>query len=176
MAWTTPQHVTSGEASSVQFNAETVDNLLYLKATVDSLPRGVVGTPVLITSAAQVLTTSPVDLAGVAITFTAEAGRRYEITAHAMFDGRFAPGYYVAGITRGSTGLVWGHLIGATGGGNTFADLSVHDAPGAGSVTYKMRAMTDTGGAGAIWTAGNASSSLGVSGPTSFIVKDIGPS
>lgn len=30
-AWTTPTHVSAGEADSGKFNTETVDNLLYLK-------------------------------------------------------------------------------------------------------------------------------------------------
>lgn len=34
MAWTTPVHVTSGPASSAQFNEETVDNLLHIHDTL----------------------------------------------------------------------------------------------------------------------------------------------
>lgn len=178
MTWTPPQHVTSGEASSTQFNAETVDNLLDHETRILALPRGVKGTPVFITSASQALTTSFADLSGVAVTFTAEAGRRYLIVAHAMFDGRASPGYYQAVIARGTTCIATGHVHGATAGGNAFVDLTGHDAPGAGSVTYKVKALVDTVTGSPIWTAGPGATTggVGTTGPTSLIVMDVGPS
>lgn len=176
MAWTAPSYVTSGEASSTQFNAETVDNLLYLKAAADAAPRGVMGTPVTIDTGSQALTTSLADLTGLAITFTAVAGRRYLIQAHVMFDNCPSPYYVTWVIARGSTGIANGHVTGATAGGNCFIDAAAHDAPGAGSVTYKVKAAVSSLTPSAIWTRNTASTTGGgsVSGPTTFIVLDIG--
>lgn len=174
MSWTEPQYVTAGEASSTQFNAETVDNLIYLKAIQDSLPKGVMGTPVFITaSTSQALTTSLADLSGVSIAFTAEAGRRYLILAHVMFDNCPSPRFVRMSILRGSTVISNGHVHGATAGGNCYGDLMAHDAPGAGSVTYKVQALVDNVASGTIWTAGTPGSTTG---PTSFIVLDVGES
>lgn len=143
MPWTEPQDVTSGEGSSVQFNAETVANLRWLKADLDARPRGIVDR-VFDDSTNQVLTGSFVTLGALSITFTAEAGRLYEAHLTANFDNIGAGQYVEARIHYGST-TVDGRFIGPqTGGGNGGAHLAGPFEPGPGSITVMAQALAGT--------------------------------
>ena len=93
------------------------------------------------------VSTTTVDLTELTVTFTAIAGRQYKITGHVWIWSTTAgtPAFVALSITDGAdagVGLTYSHV--ASGfAATTHVEAVV--TPGAGSVTYKLRASTNSG-------------------------------
>jgi hypothetical protein len=129
-----------------------------------ALPRGYVG----LTTLATTFTTtsgSAVDVTGLSVTFTAEAGRRYKISLFytSVNSGTNSNQIFIA---KGATALAetFTPNIASTVGGQTFAV----DSPTAGSVTYKAQVCTSAGTATIFGVSTRASIA------TRLLVEDIG--
>jgi len=117
------------------------------------------------------ITTATVDLTSLTATFTAIASRYYRVTgSYGQLTGtagatnRF--NLIVANGSNTQLALSIGPVIaaGGVGMGNTVTYVV---APGAGSVTYKLRAITDTG---------TMTMNASASSPAFILVEDIGSS
>lgn len=154
--WTDAQYVSVGEADPDQFNAEVVDNL-------NIAPRGVVDYKITASSGQSVANGSYTDITGASITFTAVAGRLYKITGHGLFTGASSAGVFLAIRKGASTDVTYSTLQRGT---DTFGFIAGTvtwlEAPGAGSVTFKLSAKANAGGV-----------AVGVG--TTFIIEDVGP-
>ena len=140
--WTEPEDVAIDEvASPTKFNAQTVDNLKHLKENLGGYIAYAERT-----SDFAVSTTSDVDVTGLSVTFTADADVYYKITAFLRFSdvasGEIAP----VKITDGSNNTqVSG--VGDDGLTSKVTTLLAVVQPGAGSVTYKVRAAASAAAA-----------------------------
>lgn len=116
------------------------------------------------TSTASLSAGVATDLAGLSITFTAEAARTYEIRAHVNFNLALSTYHVLTEIKRGST-AIRSSKSDPEQSSDTQVDLSIVDAPGAGSVTYKIT-CTATGGGTLAGTANK---------PHQLWIVDLGP-
>lgn len=91
-------------------------------------------------------TSTPSDVASSSVTFTAVAGRRYEITAFLPLLQLTSTGVVVVALNRGGTDIktIFRRDSMAANERDIRAS-SQWDVPGAGSVTYKLRAQTSAG-------------------------------
>jgi hypothetical protein len=99
---------------------------------------GAVAAPAVKTGLQTMNSASPVDVTGLAVTFTAVAGRRYKITAAYMTQmsgsGSSIQNHYI----RNAAGTVLALVAGSPPSAAYMAWCIVaHDVPGAGAVTYK---------------------------------------
>lgn len=161
MTWTEPQYVTGGEASSDQFNAETVDNLKYLKGAFEARLIGVATK----TSNQAFTGLSDVDVTSLSVTFTAEAGMLYRITTYLKVENLTAAETAFFFIRRGSTSIQSQVASGSTTSGTGPVTFFTFDEPGAGSVTYKVVVSSGT-----FDIAANA-----LTGRNYLVVEDMGP-
>jgi len=107
------------------------------------------------------------DITNATVTFTAVAGRKYEIAAFAAIQQNTAAGIPQLNLTDGAGTLLAASPQSelAAGVGSMFILKRV--VPGAGSVTYKLRASS---------TAGTITMSQGATFPTVIRVHDVGAS
>lgn len=129
---------------------------------LDALPKGRMGSATATSNQGSI--TTAVDLTGLSVTFTAETGRKYRISAMAQFIGTSAGARADLLIDKAGTTLQIGSVIVATGVGASVSAM-VENAPGAGSVTYKLRAQI---------TAGTGTMQAGATFPAVILVEDIG--
>jgi hypothetical protein len=116
------------------------------------------------TSSGATGVTTITDITGASATFTAVAGRQYEITAQAMaakVSG--SPTRWGLRLIRGSTTIAEDDQA-ITATGNMGATIVAIDTPGAGSVTYKLALLPD---------AGTIDHVAAATAPTYLIVKDL---
>lgn len=117
-----------------------------VKARLDALPKGRVGTPGTSTSDQTGIGASNTDLTSLSVTITAEAGRRYRISAKAFLQQKTSAGLASVVVTDGSNNIV-DYVADITLAANDYflATGWVEHSPGAGSITYKLRARTNAG-------------------------------
>lgn len=165
MAWTTPAHVTSGAASSSQFNAETVDNLQYL---FDQRPYGWLGYAEVTASQAGISTET--DLTSLTVTVTVAASRKIRITGHGLVTPTSASGIYTGYIKESTTKL--GRWAGGGGATANFSQLHesavIVTSPSAGSHTYKLSLECTAAGTASLTAAAGAAAFI--------LVEDLGHS
>lgn len=114
--------------------------------------------------------TTITDLTSLTITFTAIASRYYEIRGMVMVQSTVAADRVEVAITDGSNTYVSAASI-LTSTANVDQSLNVFGlvSPGAGSVTYKLRALRVSG-------TGTVTMSASATRPALFLIKDIGSS
>ena len=137
MPWTAPTTFVAGAVlTAAQLNTNVRDNSL-------ALPRGYMAFTTLATSFSSTSTTA-VDVTGLSVTFTAEAGRRYliQLVASAQNSGANTTQIYIT--TSGNTALAEGFTQKIASATTTISTFTVQ-TPAAGSVTYKVRGNATAG-------------------------------
>jgi hypothetical protein len=113
-------------------------------AAINDLTSGRVGYVAVTSSQGSI--TSVVDLTSLTVTFTAIASRYYRITGHVMAQNNTANARCDLQLTDGSNNVL---AISRGSSGATNQDFTLIAtyivAPGAGSVTYKLRAVANSG-------------------------------
>jgi hypothetical protein len=140
-----------GSRSHAWVAGERVDHDVLNAWGPQNVAWGNVLAPVTKTSA-QGSITSVVDIASLSITFTAEANRRYcirgRVLASAASGASVNNEVFELYVTDGSNGVIGAAAVtDATGNGGSSLTVTVEGftAPGAGSVTYKLRGARLTG-------------------------------
>jgi hypothetical protein len=140
-------------------------------ADLNALPGGYIGHSTK-TSNQTVTAPGTTSITGMEVTFTAVAGRYYKLSATISVSGASDNAQWVVDFAEGTSNIGLLGRFESTDGGNdgttTFGGSIIHE-PGAGSVTYRLRAAREAG-AGDLVFEGN------VLRPAFFIVEDIGPS
>jgi hypothetical protein len=128
-------------------------------------PRGVMGYATGAT--ARTLTTSPSDITGMSVTFTAVANRLYKISWNCFVSQTDAFSRVIFDIVQGASTVINGiqNTIPNNGGFATISFSSVNTFS-AGSITIKMAGQT---------TAGTASIQGSATAVHSLIIEDVGP-
>lgn len=127
---------------------------------------GTVGYAQITTNSAAV--SAVTDVGGLAVTFTAVAGRRYRTSVAGGWLGSVAPDLLIAQITDAAgTNVYTRQLRSVTAGGYDHIALSVVESGLSGSVTRKMQHLRSSG-TGTSQILGNAS------WPAYILVEDIG--
>lgn len=119
-------------------------------------------------TAQQTTITAVVDVAGLSVTFTALAGRRYLLSLECLMFSATADDVVQCQITDNANTvlqLAQGISRVVNVGVSLIAEIEV--VPGAGSVTYKARALRASG-------AGNVTFDCGATYPATLRVTDIG--
>lgn len=112
---------------------------------VNNAPWGFVGSASIVASSALVSTGTPTDIAGMSVTFTAVAGRRYKVWAQFMAAPSTTPAAAVASIADGAgTQIQQGNFSSPVAGGVVTLALTSIATPPAGPVTYKLRLAAAT--------------------------------
>lgn len=160
-----PSHVTAGsDASSDQYNEEVVDVINWL---VTNAPRGPQGTPASTTASTATTTTTTID-AGLSVTFTAVAGRKYEhrISAHWLSDAVSTE--LQCRITDGSnTVLARFNVVCAAANIADHRYIEWTETPTSGSTTRKIRLLRTSG-------AGNVSRFADSDRASTYEIRDVG--
>lgn len=119
-------------------------------------------------TASQAGITTITDIAGLAVNFTAVAGRRYRISAGCKAISTIVGDAIQLQITDGSgTVLQNAEMINQSGSTGQSMACSVPVVPGAGSKTYKLRMLRTAG-------TGSVSMIAGSTAPAFILVEDIG--
>lgn len=134
-------------------------------AEVNALPGGLIGQASITADTSTTTTTAD---ASVSVTFTAQAGRTYKVTAIARITSTVADDLSGV-IIADSSNVVQNRGSIVAGGANRAEGINVIAlvAPGAGSVTYKIRYTRVSG-------SGNVKISADSTGPCTLVVEDIG--
>jgi len=136
--------------------------VIYIQG--QTAPAGSVGSATKTTDQGGI-STSEVDVAGLSVTFTAVAARIYKVSALLRCTYTASAGVGVVRITDGSNTSLAASVHTHGGSESRTHSLFVVQNPGAGSVTYKVRAVTGTG----TMTAHGSSTAPGI-----ILVEDIG--
>lgn len=172
--------VTAGRALYGHQCIDTVTGavLVYNGATAGWTPPwnigwGVVGTPVTSTTFTQAVTSSTgIDLTGLAVTFTALAGRRYEMTVSGLIMQQSVTAgtskVFIADAANASLAMVGDAQLAASAFGSRATIQGGYLAPAltAGSTTWKIRGQT---------SAGTMTVQVDSATQALLLVKDIGP-
>lgn len=167
---TRPTNVSKGQ---VIFETDTGSVLVWYGATTGWKPPwntawGHVGSAAVTTDNGGI--TSLVDLAGLSVTFTAVAGRRYKITLDAYLNSSAGGDISSLVIANGGgTQLQSSQAYMPATGVSVRQVAMVTATPGAGSTTYKARASRAIG-------SGTLALAAGATYPAVIVVEDIGPS
>ena len=153
--------IPSGPASD-----PTNANHLARKAYVDVGHRGTLGYAQI--TASQVGITAVTDVTGLSVTFTAVAGRRYKITAEGYLASSVIDDVCAMQITDGSNNQVQSAQTQGSANATIKAVAHAIVVPGAGSRTYKVRALRAGG-------TGNVTFFAATNAPAFILVEDIGP-
>ena len=151
---------------AVNPNVEFVSGDILLASQQNRFPRGVMGY-VVRGSGNVALTTTPADITGLSITFTAEANRGYKIIFNSTVQKDGTAGYGVFQVTDASNVISFEIVQGMTSNGYTTVALSqILTGLTAGSKTLKMRGFVN---------ATTATLLASVDNKTTFAIEDIGP-
>jgi hypothetical protein len=138
-----------------------------LANSIDALPRGLAAYAQRTTSQGSVTTVT--DLTSLTVTFTANASRYYLIQGFVTVNssvGGDACGLIIANSSN--TALATAHVHSATNVIAYALNVAYRVAPGAGSVTYKLRGQRGAGTGNLTYTADSTT-------PSFIMVTDIGP-
>lgn len=143
MAYVAPTIRSVGDAVTAADYNIMANDVLDHETRILALPRGYKGSTALATSFSTA-STSPVDVPGLSVTFTAESSRRYLVSLNGSTNnsGGAIPGQIL--INDGTIDIAEAYhapINNAVQQLNTFAFTS----PSAGSVTYKVRIQTVSG-------------------------------
>ena len=112
--------------------------------------------------------TSPIDIPGLAVTFTAAAGRRFKVTAE-MYVQTTVTGDRIGFVIANAGGASLASAVFvATANNGEMITRSLITTPAAGPVTYKLRGYRAAG-------TGSVSMVATASDPAFIIVEDVGP-
>jgi hypothetical protein len=116
-------------------------------------------------------TTSSLDVPGLAVTFTAEAGRTYRVAVNALLIGSVSGDRSAMAIQEGSTVLqsMSNFLLNTAGSAYQLHMEAIIVSPSAGSHTYKVTIRRSSG-------TGNVNMYSASDGRAFILVEDIGPS
>lgn len=146
-----------------------IDPTVFGNEVVDALnaaPRGRVGYAQVVAN--QTGITTVVDLTGLTVTFTAAAGRRYRISMSCKVLSTVVGDAVKVAITdSGGTEIQNAEIINQSGATGQSMGCAVVLVPGAGSVTYKLRATRTSG-------TGSVSVLAGATSPAFILAEDIG--
>ena len=159
MPWTNPETFTAGQTLTAASMNAISGNLTFL-------PRGL--TAYAQTSTPQGSITGVTDLTSLSVTFTAEANRYYLIHGFVTaYSSVGSDGFGVIIANAASIALATAHALSRDNLAGYGASAFVRVAPGAGSVTYKLRSSRS--GSGTLTYQPD-----GVT-PSFIMVTDIGP-
>jgi hypothetical protein len=151
---------------AVSPNTNFTSGQILTAAQQNNFPRGVMGY-VVRGSGNVALTTTPADVTGLSITFTAEANRGYKIIFNSTVQKDGTAGYAVFQVTDASNVISFEIVQGMTASGYTTVALSqILTGLSAGSKTLKMRAFVNATAATLLASVDNK---------TTFSIEDIGP-
>ena len=138
-------------------NALFVAGNVLTAAQQNDFPFGLVTSQTLATTFTTT-STSPVDITGLTVTFTALASRKYLIVGMFNFGSNAVDTARVF-INNGATALAEAFSIPTVGGISTTTTTTIFtiQTPGAGSVTYKTQAATQAGTNSVLGTSTRAS-------------------
>lgn len=145
------------------FGNEVIDAL-------NAVPRGTVGYAQQVNDQVGFTATADITYGGspLSVTFTAVAGRRYKITADCFMTSTVAGDLASIQITNAANSpLQSAHVAVPTGLYSLKAHAELVAVPGAGSVTYKVRANRAAG-------SGTVAVVAGAAYPAFILVEDIG--
>ena len=168
MAYVTPGTVAAGDvATAAAWNVLTNDVIDHESRLAPlAPPRGIMGGTTLAT-AFVTSSTSPTDITGLSVTFTAVASRQYKISIYATIEPSAAANSRIY-IVKSSTLLCEIPSPRLASPVNTAMTGFAFDTPGAGSVTYKAQVDVTSGTTTVYATAQRASIAA------RLIVEDIG--
>lgn len=142
MTWTAPSHVTSGAASSAQFNAETVDNLQYL---YDFRPYGILSYAKWTGAATTGIGSTATDVTGLSLSVTVAASRLIRISSNIRVLQNTLDGFAELRLLAGATVIDRkGRTLKAAAADVLTLEV-IHAPSSSGSVTYKAQLLTTTG-------------------------------
>jgi hypothetical protein len=134
-------------------------------ANMNLLPGGTVS--VASTGSSQTGISAVTDLTSLSVTFTAVASRRYLITGLVNYRQRTSSGLVTVEIAYAGTTVLASCILSRAADDYGTAFFAMYHVPGAGSITYKLRAKTSAGTVDI--------NPLGVSTiPSMIIVEDVG--
>jgi hypothetical protein len=151
---------------AVNPNTNFVSGSILLASQQNRFPRGAMGY-VVSQSGNLAVTASEADLSGMTLTFTAEAGRLYEVSFNCFYLQSDASSRFIVNFLDGSATVFAStqQVNPVASGYGTFSYSYLFGVATSGSITRKISAQT-TGGTLTIF--GSSTS------PISYVIKDIG--
>ncbi len=143
------------DLASVDTRVVALENLGYITGATNT------------TTQSGIASSTPTDLTGLSVTWDAVAGRRYRISGRVRCTQSTAVGVVEVSITTAANTIIDRDSM--TLGVNESASFNPWTivTPSAGSVTYKMRVTTFSGG-------GTVGTTLDAEQPSRIMVEDIG--